>query len=140
MDKVRMGIIGIGNMGNVHARNIVAGKVAGMELTAVCDINPERLAWAKENCPDAEPFDDAIKMMDSGKVDAIIVATPHYFHPVYVTEALKRDIHVISEKPAGVYTKAVREVNELAARSKATYAIMFNQRTNCVYRLSLIHI
>ena len=53
---------------------------------------------------------------------------------VYVTEALKRDIHVISEKPAGVYTKAVREVNELAARSKATYAIMFNQRTNCVYR------
>ena len=82
MDKVRMGIIGIGNMGNVHARNIVAGKVAGMELTAVCDINPERLAWAKENCPDAEQFDDAIKMLDSGKVDAIIVSTPHYFHPV----------------------------------------------------------
>jgi predicted dehydrogenase len=67
-------------------------------------------------------------------VDAVIVATPHYYHPIYVTEALKRDIHVMSEKPAGVYTKAVREVNELAARSKATYAIMFNQRTNCVYR------
>ena len=134
MDKVRIGIIGIGNMGSGHAKNIVGGKVPNMELAAVCDINPERLAWAKENCPDAEQFDDAIKMMDSGKVDAVIVATPHYFHPVYVTEALKRDIHVISEKPAGVYTKAVREVNELAARSKATYAIMFNQRTNCVYR------
>ena len=134
MDKVRIGIIGIGNMGSGHAKNIVGGKVPNMELAAVCDINPERLAWAKENCPDAEQFDDAIKMLDSGKVDAVIVATPHYFHPVYVTEALKRDIHVISEKPAGVYTKAVREVNELAARSKATYAIMFNQRTNCVYR------
>ena len=134
METVRVGIIGIGNMGSGHAKNIVAGKVPGMTLAAVCDVNPKRLEWAKENCPDAEQFDDAIKMLDSGKIDAAIVATPHYFHPVYVTEALKRDIHVLSEKPAGVYTKAVREVNELAARSKATYAIMFNQRTNCVYR------
>lgn len=134
MDTVRVGIIGLGNMGSGHAKNIVKGEVEGMTLAAIADINPERRAWAKENCPGAEIFDDAIKMMDSGLVDAVIVATPHYFHPVYVSEALKRDIHALSEKPAGVYTKAVREVNELAARSKATYAIMFNQRTNCVYR------
>ena len=134
MDVVRVGIIGIGNMGSAHFKSIHGGEVEGMKLTAVADIKPERLAWAEEQAPEVTRFDDAIKMMDSGLVDAIIVATPHYFHPVYVTEALKRDIHALSEKPSGVYTKAVREVNELAARSKATYAIMFNQRTNCIYR------
>ncbi len=134
MDTVRVGIIGVGNMGSGHAKNIVAGKVEGMTLTAIADINPARLDWAKENCPDAQLFDDAIKMMDSGLCDAIIVATPHYDHPKYVTEALNRDLHVMSEKPAGVFTKAVSEVNALANQSKATYAIMFNQRTNCVYR------
>ena len=82
METVRVGIIGIGNMGSGHAKNIVAGKVPGMTLAAVCDVNPKRLEWAKENCPDAEQFDDAIKMLDSGKIDAAIVATPHYFHPV----------------------------------------------------------
>ena len=134
MDIKRVGIIGVGNMGSQHAKRIVGGEIEGMTLAAIADTNPARLEWAKENCPGAELFDDAIKMMDSGLVDAVIVATPHYDHPVLVAEALKRDIHVLCEKPAGVYTKAVREVNELASRSKATYAIMFNQRTNCVYR------
>ena len=134
MDIVRMGIIGIGGMGGGHAKNIFEGKIAGMKLVAVADVAPARLEWAKETLPGVELFDDGCKLLDSGLVDAVLIATPHYFHPVFVTEALKRDIHVMSEKPAGVYTKAVREVNELAARSKATYAIMFNQRTNCVYR------
>ena len=134
MDIVRVGIIGVGNMGSSHAKRIVAGEIEGMTLAAIADTNPARLEWAKENCPDAQLFDDAIKMMDSGLCDAIIVATPHYDHPKYVTEALNRDLHVMSEKPAGVFTKAVSEVNALANQSKATYAIMFNQRTNCVYR------
>jgi len=103
-------------------------------LTAIADINPARREWAKENLGDIAIFDNAEAMLDSGLIDAVIIATPHYMHPVYVTEALKRDIHALSEKPAGVFTKAVREVNELAATAKATYAIMFNQRTNCVYR------
>jgi predicted dehydrogenase len=51
-----------------------------------------------------------------------------------VIECLKRDIHVICEKPAGVYTKQVKEMNEVASKSKALFTIMFNQRTNCVYR------
>lgn len=134
MDKVRMGIIGVGNMGSGHAKTITSGQVPGMALTAIADINPARRAWARETYPDVAVFDDAIAMMDSGMVDAVIVSTPHYDHPPLVTAALQRDIHVMCEKPAGVYTKAVAEVNALARRSKAAYAIMFNQRTNCVYR------
>ncbi len=135
MDKIRMGIIGIGNMGSAHAKNIVEGKCPEIELAAVCDINPDRLQWAQENLPaTVERFDDAIKMMESGKIDAVIVSIPHYDHPRYAMEGFKHHLHVMCEKPAGVYTKQVREMNEAAAKADVTFAMMFNQRTNCVYR------
>lgn len=134
MDVVRMGIIGIGNMGSTHVKSIMAGKVEDMVLGAVADTNPDKLKWMEETYPDVPRFDDASKMMDSGLIDAVLVATPHYLHPTYVMEALGKGLHAISEKPAGVYTKAVREMNECAAKSDKVFAIMFNQRTNCVYR------
>lgn len=135
MDKIRMGIIGIGNMGSAHAKNLVEGKCPEIELTAVCDINPDRLQWAQENLPaTVERFDDAIRMMESGKIDAVIVSIPHYFHPRYAMEGFRHHLHVMCEKPAGVYTKQVREMNEAAAKADVTFAMMFNQRTNCVYR------
>ncbi len=135
MDKIRMGIIGIGNMGSAHAKNIAEGKCPEIELTAVCDINPARLQWAQENLPaTVERFDDAVKMMESGKIDAVIVSIPHYDHPRYAMEGFKHHLHVMCEKPAGVYTKQVREMNEAAAMANVTFAMMFNQRTNCVYR------
>lgn len=135
MDKIRLGIIGIGNMGSAHAKNIVDGKCPEIELAAVCDTNPDRLQWAKETLPETVArFDDAVKMMESGLIDAVIVAIPHYFHPQYAMEGFKHHLHVMCEKPAGVYTKQVREMNEAAAKADVTFAMMFNQRTNCVYR------
>ncbi len=134
MDKVRLGIIGIGNMGSSHARSIMEGKVPGMELAAVADINPARLQWIEGTYPSVARFDNATAMMDSGLVDAVLVATPHYFHPTLVMEAMSKGLHAMSEKPAGVYTKAVREEIEFAKTTGLTFAMMFNQRTNCVYR------
>ena len=134
MDTVRIGIIGIGNMGSGHVKTITSGQVPGMTLAAVADINPDRLKWMEENYPDIPRFDDAAKMMDSGLLDAVIVATPHYLHPALVKEALSKGLHALSEKPAGVYTKAVRELIDYVHTQDKTYAIMFNQRTNCVYR------
>lgn len=131
---VRFGIIGLGNMGSAHARNFLKGEIREMRLTAVCDIKADRLDWAKENIPFAKRFDNAEALMKSGEVDAVIIATPHYFHPPLVIEALKNGLHVVSEKPAGVYTKQVREMNEFAAKQDKTFAMMFNQRTNRVYR------
>lgn len=134
MEKVRVGIIGIGNMGSGHAKNIMAGKVDGMVLTAVADVKEERQNWANENLEGVKVFATASELMDSGLVDAVIIATPHYDHPGLVKEALSKGLHAMSEKPAGVYTKAVRELNEYAAKCDKIFAIMFNQRTNCVYR------
>ncbi len=131
MEKVRMGVIGVGNMGSGHTDSLFNGKVENMELKAVCDINPARLEWVKEKFGDGIAlFDKAEDLMDSGLVDAVIIATPHYFHPPLAVAAFQRGLHVMCEKPAGVYTKQVREMNAAAKASGRKFGMMFNQRTN----------
>ena len=135
MEQVRLGIIGIGGMGSNHAVHVMKGEVPNLVLTAVADIRPCRLDWAKANLSDEiAAFADSEALIDSGLCDAVLIATPHYLHPQFTIYALEHGLHVISEKPAGVYTKQVREMNKVAAGSDKTFAIMFNQRTNCVYR------
>lgn len=133
--KVRLGVIGLGNMGSSHAKKILAGECPEMEVTAVCDIKPERLDWAEENLGNGVAgFADAEEMMDSGLVDAVVVAIPHYDHPKYSIMAMKKGLHVMVEKPAGVYTKQVLEMNRVADECQVVFAIMMNQRTNGMYR------
>ena len=135
--KIRLGIIGIGNMGSGHANNIKKGLCPDFEITAIADKNSVRLEWAKEQQygESVAYYNDAIEMLDSGSVDACIIAVPHYEHTVYAIECMKRNIHVMVEKPAGVYTKQVREMNAVAEQyPNVVFGMMFNQRTNCVYR------
>ena len=134
--KIRVGIIGIGNMGSSHARNFLDGKCPDFQLVAAADNDPERLRWARENLSDSLTyFEDAIEMLDSGLLDACVVSVPHYDHPRYAIACMERGIHVMVEKPAGVYTKQVREMNAAADRHpEVVFGLMFNQRTNCVYR------
>lgn len=131
---IRFGIIGMGNMGTSHAKSFLAGKIRGMQITAVADCKAEKLFWSKENLPWAKVFTSAEELIESKEVDAVIICTPHYSHPELVIKALENGLHVISEKPAGVYTRQVREMNEFAEKQDKTFAMMFNQRTNCVYR------
>ncbi|MCL2708126.1 MAG: Gfo/Idh/MocA family oxidoreductase, partial [Defluviitaleaceae bacterium] len=130
MKQVRFGIIGIGNMGTGHARSLLGGGIEGGTLAAACDTDQTKLAWLKENHPDVALFGEAEAMYASGKIDAVIIATPHYDHPPLAIKALSENIHVMIEKPAGVYTKQVREMNEAAAKSEAVFAIMYNVRTD----------
>ncbi len=134
MQKVRLGIIGVGNMGSSHIKNYLKGAMPEFDIAAVADIKPDRLEWAKEQLPEVNTYSTASALMDSGDVDAVLVATPHYDHPPLVIEALEKGLHAMSEKPAGVYTKQVREMNAVADKSDKKFGIMFNQRTNCLYR------
>ncbi len=136
MEKIKLGIIGIGNMGSGHAGNVKKGMCPEIELVAVADINPQRLEWAKENLfPEIATFATAEEMLDSGLINACLIAVPHYDHPKYAIEAMKRGIHVMVEKPAGVYTLDVRRMNAVAAEHpEVVFGMMFNQRTNHVYR------
>lgn len=135
MDKVKLGIIGIGNMGSGHIGNLLKGLVPEIELTAVADKREARRAWAKETLPESVAiFEDGDSLIDSGACDAVLITVPHYDHPTFAIKAFEKGLHVMCEKPAGVYTRQVREMNEAAAKTDKVFGMMFNQRTNHVYR------
>jgi len=135
MEKVRFGVIGIGNMGSAHARSLYNGEVPGAVLTAVCDINPDRLIWAKNNLgSDVQLFDNADELFRAGVTDAVLIATPHYDHPPLAIKGFEAKQHVLIEKPAGVYTKQVRIMNDAANASGKVFGIIYNQRTNPLYQ------
>ncbi len=134
MSKLRLGVIGFGNMGTSHVANIVNGKVPNMVMGAVCDNAPARLEAVKAKYPDMPVFENATDLFKSGLCDVVIIATPHYEHPILAIEAFEHGLHVITEKPAGVYTMQVKEMNEAAAKSDKKFGIMYNQRTNPVYQ------
>lgn len=131
---IRVGIIGVGNMGSAHARTLLSGAIPGAVLVAVCDIREMMRDWVSEQLSPAIAFwSNAEDMLSSGTVDAVILATPHYDHARQAALAFAKGIHVLVEKPAGVYTRQVREMNEAAAASGSVFSIMYNQRTNPLY-------
>lgn len=135
MDKVKLGIIGVGNMGSAHCNNIMEGKIPEVELVAVADLREGRRQWAKEALPETVTiFEDGDSLIESKMCDAVLIAVPHYSHPTLAIKAFENGQHVMCEKPAGVYTKQVRKMNEAAQKSGLVFGMMFNQRTNPLYR------
>lgn len=133
MNQIRLGIIGVGNMGSGHLQNVLDGLCPSVTVTAVSDINPEKLEPVKTKDPSIALFTDTLEMLDSGLIDAALIAVPHYDHPTYAIECFQRNIHVLIEKPAGVYTRQVRIMNEEAEKANVKFGIMFNQRTNPLF-------
>ncbi|MEM6822817.1 MAG: Gfo/Idh/MocA family oxidoreductase [Verrucomicrobiota bacterium] len=129
MKEVRLGIVGLGNMGSVHARNIIAGEVPRCNLTAVCDSNSEKL----EEFTDQEKFSTMTDMIRSGSINAVIIATPHYDHTILGIEALKAGLHVLVEKPISVHKADCERLIKAHTKRSQVFAAMFNQRTDPYY-------
>lgn len=137
MEFVRYGIIGLGVQGSYYNKTIFdAGLAKDAKVVAMCDISEEKISEMKEETPNSDItyFTDYKEMLDSGLCDAVLIEVPHYQHCEMVIECLKRNINVICEKPAGVYTKEVKAMNEAAKSSGALFGMMFNQRTNPLYK------
>ncbi len=129
MEKIKLGIVGVGNIGVTHSKNITSGQTKLVDLVAVCDIAPDRRTWAEKNLPGVKVFDEATEMMKSGLIDSVLIGVPHYDHPRLAIEAFSYGLNVYNEKPAGVYTKQVLEMNEAAKKSGKVFSMGFNQRT-----------
>jgi predicted dehydrogenase len=127
-DKIRLGIVGVGGMGGGHARNVLAGKVERCELAAVCDAVPAIL----EKFPGVAGFTSATEMFGSGTIDAVLIATPHFFHTDIGIEAFQHNIHVLVEKPVSVH-KADCERLFAAHKEPLVFAAMFDVRTEPRY-------
>jgi predicted dehydrogenase len=129
---VKFGIVGLGNMGSVHARALLEGRVRSGELVAVCDMDPAKL----EAYAELRRFADSAELMRSGDVDAVLIATPHYAHTPLSIDALGRGLHVLCEKPLAVHkADAERMLAAYAARPRSDqlFAAMLNQRTDPRY-------
>ncbi len=129
MQDLRLGVIGLGNMGQVHADSIENGRICHCKLAAVCDPDPEVM----RRYPRAKAFLSSTALIQSGEADAVLVATPHYSHITIGIEALEAGLHLLVEKPLGVH-KADCERLIAAHRSETQiFATMLNQRTDPCY-------
>lgn len=136
MNKIRYGIVGIGKQGTYYTMLFTKLKsfIKGSVLTAVCDISEDRRNYAEKNLKGVAVFDDYNKMFASGLIDAVMIVTPHYFHPEIAIAAFRAGLNVLCDKPAGVYTKQVKEMNaEAEKHPELLFGMMFNQRTNPLY-------
>ena len=119
MSIIKVGVIGIGNMGTSHALQLDQGKVEGARVTAVCDLRESQLAWAKENLSnEVQRFSNVEDFFKKAEIDAVLIATPHYDHPSLAIQSFEKGWHVLVEKPAGVFTKNVQEMNEVAKQDR----------------------
>ncbi|MFI3141286.1 MAG: Gfo/Idh/MocA family oxidoreductase [Clostridia bacterium] len=133
MSKIKLGIIGIGNIGKTHVKNVVEGRCPEVDLVAVADWDPKVLQWCTETCPDAKQFSDAKEMIDSGVCDSIIVSVPHYDHVPLGVYSLEKGLNTLVEKPIAVYTKQAKELIAAGEKSEGVFALMYNQRTDPLY-------
>jgi predicted dehydrogenase len=128
---IKIAVIGVGVMGSLHTRDIAA--LENTELAAVCDINPAR-ADKYAQMYGVPAFYDHQQMLAQADLDAVLIATPHYDHPVIATHAFERGLHVLTEKPIAVHVQAAQEMiaaYEAARRRQPglVFAAMFQQRT-----------
>ncbi|MBQ4510700.1 MAG: Gfo/Idh/MocA family oxidoreductase [Clostridia bacterium] len=136
MNNVRVGIVGIGVIGTAHAYTIYENNATGLSLSALCDIDTKCIERLKGEFKDVPVFTDYKKMIKSGLIDAVIIATPHYLHPVIAEFAFKNKLHVLSEKPICVYTLSMKKAFKAHKKSGKLYATMLNQRTNKLFMLA----
>jgi UDP-N-acetyl-2-amino-2-deoxyglucuronate dehydrogenase len=135
MDKIHLAVIGVGNMGKIHADNLFNGRVKKADLAAVADCSQEALKWCKEHLPGIPAYSDYHKMLDKEKIDGVIVVTPHYSHPEIAIAALNHNCHVLIEKPLAVTTKRAKEIIKAAEEHPSLVCgVAFNQRSNPVYK------
>ena len=130
MDSVRLGIVGLGNMGKAHLSNIRAGKVPGLRVTALC----ESVGTLPELQGDEASFTDVSAMIHSGKIDAILICTPHFSHTTIGIEALTAGLNVLVEKPISVHKADCERLIAAHTDKSKVFAAMFNMRTNACFK------
>jgi len=129
-ENVRLGIVGLGNMGKAHLANIRSGTVPGLRVTALC-----ASVGTLPNLIEGEhAFTDVNAMIHSGHIDAILICTPHFSHTTIGIEALKAGLHVLVEKPISVHKADCERLIAAHTNKKQVFAAMFNMRTNATFK------
>ena len=124
--KVKMAVVGVGGMGSNHCKTMAG--IEECELTAVADVNADRAKQVGEECG-VPGFTDHRELIGSGLAEAVVIATPHYFHPPIAIDAFRAGLHVLSEKPVGVQIGEAEKMVAAARQSGKVFCVMFQMRT-----------
>ncbi len=132
MNIVRLGILGLGNIGGFHADYLLNGKVSRCELTAVC--RPPPATQEKYRAKGVEIFADATELIESRIVDAVLVATPHFQHTTLGLAAFAAGLHLLVEKPIAAHkADAERMIAAHRQKPELVFAGMFQMRAEPRY-------
>ena len=129
---IRLGIAGIGIIANDYIGLIADGRVASVKLTALCTRSQEKLDRMVEKYDlDVQTFRDYEQMLDSGCVDAVLICTPHGLHPVMCRQALSRGIHVLLDKPVGIFADEIPACLDLLEKDpRLVCGVIYNRRAS----------
>ena len=134
MDHLRVAVIGVGNIGYVHASCLYSGQVEGMTLSALCDSKSELSDDLAAAFPNVPFFTDHRHLLETVEIDAVIVSVPHPLHAAVAADAFLHGKHVLVEKPLDITLSRAKALCDLARSSGKQFGIMFNQRTGSLFR------
>lgn len=136
---IRTAIIGVGNMGSKYASLIQDNQISGMQLCALTRVKGtyrELLRPAIDaGVPVFDSADALLTAVEAGELclDAVVIATPHYSHEEIALRAFRNGLHVLCDKPSGVYSRQARVMEDAAAETGRVFGMIFNQRTQPIY-------
>lgn len=134
MTKIKIGQVGLGRLGRVHANNIVK-HLPQAKLYAVASVVSEELNYAKESLGVPFTYHSFSEMIENEALDAIVIASPSGFHTVQITQALNKGLHVFSEKPLGLEMSSIQEVVEtINKKPSQVFQLGFMRRFDDSYR------
>ena len=135
MEKVRVGIIGMGGIAmGAHVPGLL--KCPNAQITAVCDIDPERLKQAgdKLGLPAERRFADYRELLACSEVDAVEICTPNYLHVPMAADALKAGKSVNIEKPLGLSMEQASLLSEIPLKPEQVVMLCFSYRFTSAVR------
>jgi len=115
--ELRYGVIGVGSMGREHISNIKV--MGGATVTAVSDPHQPSIAAALELVPGAKVFSDHRDLLNSGLVDAVVIATPNDTHAAVLKDALATDLAIFVEKPLATTISDLKSILDWASKRNA---------------------
>jgi predicted dehydrogenase len=126
-DSVRFGIVGMGTIGQLHARNLIESRAGRSHLAAVATTRELDLPESVRR------FESLDEMLTSGAVDAVVVATPHPTHKLLSEKVLRAGCHLLLEKPIASRIDEARELVDAACAQDRLFGVMHQMRVDPLY-------
>ncbi|MDR2484795.1 MAG: inositol 2-dehydrogenase [Treponema sp.] len=134
MNKIRIGLVGLGRIGLQHAMNI-AGRIQNAELTALCDLDRVKLEATADKLGAPHRFTAYEEIIACKDIDAVVIVSPSGLHARQIAGALNAGKHVFSEKPLGVTAAECKEAEKAAeANPDLTFMLGFMRRFDDSYK------